>query len=244
MRKHHISLSICHISQKVPHTAGHFSAMPGKRDKEMDIVFVLDATGSMAYTIAAACDKVADLAFDLRNRTVDVRYAAICYRDPVDTKDRHEVFDLTDNAELLSSWLEGIAATGGGDGPEDFVGALQLAFNNITWREGSKRALIWIADAPAHGRRYCGFDNHQEEEPKLEPLVASLGDQKFYFVGMSLNGGANVSFAAMKAIYEAHGGPSFVIESFKPDPGNEIGRIADTMVATTTSTVKAAFGIA
>jgi Mg-chelatase subunit ChlD len=217
--------------------------MPAKRDKKMDIVFVLDATGSMANTIAAARDKVADLAFDLHvhNRTGDFRYASICYRDPVDAKaDKHEVFDLTDNAENLSEWLETIKATGGGDGPEDFVGALELAFRSISWREGSKRALIWIADAPAHGKRYCGFDNHQEEEPKLEPLVARLGNEKYYIVGMSLNGGANVSFAAMKAIYESHGGPSFVIESFKPDPGNEVGRIAETMMATTTSTVKAA----
>jgi Mg-chelatase subunit ChlD len=194
--------------------------MPPKRDKKMDIVFVLDATFSMADTIAAVRDKVSDLAFDLyvHNRTGDFRYASICYRDPVDSEaDRHEVFDFTESAEHFAEWLEGVAPTGGGDGPEDFVGALQLVFHNLSWREGSRRALIWIADSPAHGKRYCGFENHQEEEPKLEPLVARLGDEKYFFLGISRNGAPKLTFRTMKTIYDAHGGRFFGIEHFTPN---------------------------
>jgi hypothetical protein len=219
-----------------------------KRVKKMDVVFVLDATGSMANTIQAARDKVADLAFDLHinQRDADFQWGCVCYRDPVDVpSDKHETFALNASAEDLSDWLAEIKVYGGGDGPEDFVGALDLTMKAFTWREGSKRALVWIADAPAHGAKYCGAQNHQEEEPKLEPLVRAIATQKYYVVGLSLNNGADRSFAAMKAIYEAGGGPSFHIESFAPDKGNEVQRIAETMAATTTAMVKtalAAFG--
>jgi hypothetical protein len=222
---------------------GHSFLMPVKRDRKMDIVFVLDVTGSMANTILAARDKVADLAFDLHvhNRTGDFQYGCICYRDPIDAAaDKHELFGLSADVEQLSSWLEDIRATGGGDGPEDYVGAFNLAFASFSWRPGGKRALIWIADSPAHGKRYCGYDNHQEEETKLEPLVARMGEEKYYFVGLSINGGADLTVAVMRAIYEAHGGPSFVIESFNLDPGSDMSRIAWTKLRATTDVVETA----
>ena len=188
----------------------------------MDIVFCLDATGSMANTIQAARDKVEDLAFDLHinNRKADFNYACICYRDPVDAPDDvHEMYNLTDSAEDIGTWLEDIKVSGGGDGPEDFVGAFEKIFNDVQWREGAnnRRAIIWIADAPAHGCRYCGRENHQEEEPKLEPLVAKAARDGYYFVGISIGGGADRTFNEMKRIYEVNGGRLFTIESFTSD---------------------------
>jgi hypothetical protein len=205
----------------------------------MDVVFMVDATGSMEDAITAARDKVADIAFDLHtnNRTGDFMFGCVCYRDPVDEpEDTHEVHDLITPKETegLTDWLAEIEADGGGDEPEDFVGALETALGPaISWRPGSKRALIWVADAPAHGERYCGEENHQEEEPKLDALVARIAHEKFYFVGMSLNNGADATYAEMKRIYDAHGGPSFVVESFSPDIGDEVERIGQTMLSTT-----------
>ena len=214
-----------------------------KRTKKMDIVFCIDATGSMSATIQAARDKATDLAFDLhiRNRQADFQYGCVCYRDPVDaSNDVHQVYDLNPDAESMTEWLEDVQATGGGDGPEDYVGALECVFNKISWRQESKRAIIWIADAPAHGRRYCGHDNHQEEEPKLQPLVERLAREGYYFVALSLDGGADRSFSEMRAIYQGAGGVSFAQESFKPESGNEVARIAETMAASVTKVVSEA----
>lgn len=213
-----------------------------KRTKAMDVLFMIDATGSMANTIQAAHDKAEDLAFDLNisNRTALFKFACICYRDPVDSpSDVHRVFDFDDEIENLATFLEEVKASGGGDGPEDYVGALNEAFNNLSWRSEAKKAIIWIADAPAHGQRYCGAPNHQEEEPKLEPLVKRLAKDKFYFVGLSLNNGADRTFSEMKSIFESNYEPvsgkaiPFKIESFSPEKGNEIGRIAETMAEST-----------
>jgi Mg-chelatase subunit ChlD len=216
-----------------------------KRTKKMDVVFVLDATGSMANTIQAAREKVEDLSFELHinQREADFMWGCICYRDPVDAPgDVHQICDLGAHTEELADFLASVKASGGGDGPEDFVGALQLATTRISWRDGSKRALIWIADAPAHGQRYCGVANHQEEEPKLEPLVRKIGSERYYIVALSLNNGADRTFSEMKSIYEEAGGPSFHMESFSPEKGSEVQRIADTMAQTTISVVKAMLG--
>jgi hypothetical protein len=211
----------------------------------MDVVFAIDATGSMANTITAAHDKAVDLAFELhtKNRSANFTYGCVCYRDPVDeATDQHEMFDLAPNSEDLATWLGDIKATGGGDDPEDFVGCLELIHNRISWRPGSKRAVIWIADAPAHGKLYCGRENHQEEEPKLEPLIAKLAKDGVYCVAISLSDYADPCFARMRDIYQANGGPHFAIESFRPEPGQEVDRIAETMMTTTSAVVSSALG--
>lgn len=216
-----------------------------KRTKKMDILFMIDATGSMASTIQAAHDKAEDLAFDLRtiNRTALFRFACICYRDPVDTKDDvHQLFDFSEEIENLSEFLETVKASGGADWPEDFVGALNLSFDRLSWDKESKKAIIWIADAPAHGKRYCGKENHQEEEPKLEPLIEKLAKENYYFVGISLKSesnteGADRTFSEMKKIYEANKGKPFRIESFSPDANDEVGDIAKTMAESTMGVV-------
>jgi hypothetical protein len=61
-------------------------------------------------------------------------------------------------------------------------------------------------------------------------------------VGLSFNGGADrtFTFSEMKSIFEACGGKPFTIESFSPEKGNEIGAIAATMMASTTTSVHGA----
>ena len=198
-----------------------------KRTKAMDVLFIIDATGSMVNAIQAAHDKAEDLAFELQlsNRTALFNFGCICYRDPVaDKRDQTQVFEFDPEIENLANFLETVKATGwGGDGPEDYVGALNESFK-LKWRSG-KKAIIWISDAPAHGERYCGKKNFQEEEPKLEPLVQRLASEQFYFVGLSINGGADRTFQEMEKIYNKASGPSFKIESFKLEKGSEIQRI-------------------
>jgi hypothetical protein len=175
----------------------------------MDVVFMIDATGSMSETIRAAHARAVEMAENLRmeDPKTDFRFASVCYRDPVDSRtDVHDVFQLSDQIPELTTFFSGIRATGGGDGPEDFVGAFRLALDTIQWRDGG-RTLILIADAPAHGQRYCGHVNHQEEEPLLEPLVQNVAELGISLNMISLNGGADRTFDEIEKIYAAAGGP-------------------------------------
>jgi hypothetical protein len=56
----------------------------------------------------------------VKNADVDFLFGSICYRDPVDSSaDVHEVHQLGVEIDSLVAFFSTVAATGGGDGPED-----------------------------------------------------------------------------------------------------------------------------
>lgn len=185
-------------------------------EKVMDVLFVIDATGSMSATLKAAHDKATEMAIDLRVAHSDVkfRFGAVCYRDPIDSpNDIHEFMDFDSDIDNLVSFLSRIKADGGGDSPEDWVGALDIALTKLSWQDGAK-SIIWIADADAHGNLFCGYENHQDQEPLIEPLIKEISSMKVLFTGLSLNNGANKTFEQLKTIYQANSGVKFTYESF------------------------------
>ena len=125
-----------------------------------------------------------------------------------------------ENIENLVQELMKVECDGGNDDPEDWVGALTCALDVLKWRDGSKKCIVWISDANAHGRRFCGFDNHNEEEAKLPPLVERMAEDRVYFVGINVikgeDTGCQTTLQEMRNIYQAAGGPSFISEEFKP----------------------------
>jgi hypothetical protein len=188
--------------------------MTDGQEKVMDVVFLIDATGSMSATIKAAHDKAAEMAINLRVKNPDVNFmfGSVCYRDPVDSPcDIHEVHQLNADIDTLVSFFSAIRPTGGGDGPEDWVGAYCLVLDAIKWRDGPK-TIIHIADAPAHGELYCCSQNHEEESPKLEPLIQNIAKRGILVSCIDINCGASHSFDVCKGIYEKAGGCKFCIE--------------------------------
>jgi hypothetical protein len=64
--------------------------------------------------------------------------------------DIHQTFLLTNQISAMQAQIATVMASGGGDRPEDWVGAYRLALNEMNWRLGQK-LIIHLADAPAHG---------------------------------------------------------------------------------------------
>jgi hypothetical protein len=186
----------------------------------MDVVFLIDATGSMSGVIKAAHDRAAEVAINLRVESpdVDFQFGCVCYRDPIDSpSDIHEVHPLSPDMDALVNFLSHISATGGGDGPEDWVGGYTLALTKMAWRKGAK-TIIHFADAPAHGARYCGQVNHEEESPKLAPLIGNVAKQGIVLSALDIRAGAALSFAECRKVYAAAGGRKFTVEVFQPQP--------------------------
>ena len=131
---------------------------------EFDIVYLIDATGSMGSTIQAAKDTVILIANDLKEKFSSMKFQLGCifYRDPIDSKsDKHTRYLLTSDINKLKNDISCESPDGGGDGPEDFVGGYKEVFK-MPWRSGTK-LIIHIADAPTHCNKYCGYSNHEEE---------------------------------------------------------------------------------
>ena len=118
----------------------------------LDLVFMIDATGSMADEIdklRRTMQSVADQIATLPSRP-DLCYGLIAYRD------RGDAFyvrgaDLTSDLGAFQGLLTELQAGGGGDYPEALNEALHTAVHRLSWRgEGTARLLLLVADAPPH----------------------------------------------------------------------------------------------
>jgi serine/threonine protein kinase len=180
--------------------------IPGPGDpgpRELDLVFAIDATRSMRFVIRAAHDYAGQIVEQLRrNRRLDLRIGSVCYRDPVDNEgDQHQTHPFNNSVVAFQRFLTTVEPIGGGDIPEDYVGALS-ALLALEWRSTARRVVVWITDAPAHGRRFCGRANHDEEEPKLDPLVRRLVELKTAFRAFATRRRARRTFTEIAKIYE------------------------------------------
>ena len=188
-------------------------------NNDFDIVFLVDATGSMSSYIIAAKEETKNIADELRKLYPEkmFQYGYIFYRDPIDSKtDTHDVIDLTDNVNSLPAQINVISATGGGDIPEDWVGAYKLANEKISWRNGIK-VIIHLADAGAHGKLFTKSDKYPEEEEKLIYELDRCAEKGIKIFGYVIRDDAQNSFNECANIYRKKGG-SYEILQFNNIP--------------------------
>lgn len=177
-----------------------------QESKNFDILYMIDGTGSMSPYIEAAKKKCIEISEELeRNyiKKLNFKYGMIFYRDPIDVNsDKHEAFYL-DHINNVKEKIKSVKAYGGGDGPEDWVGAFKIALNTdiIRWRRGIK-LIIHIADAPAHGDEFAGKENYTEEGPKLIEQIKNCVNQEIKIFGLFIGQSAENSFLKFKEYYE------------------------------------------
>lgn len=119
----------------------------------IDVVFAIDATGSMGDEIQVVKDKVSKMMNDIQagNPKPDVRFGLVAYRDLGDdyvTK----AFPLTTAVPSIQSSLQQIEASGGGDTPEAVGEGLRCAVEEINWDQdpNTTRMVFLIGDAGPH----------------------------------------------------------------------------------------------
>ena len=116
----------------------------------IDVVFAIDATGSMVWVHRNVRQRMQQLAAYVRNLVPLARFGIIVYRDYSDidfvTKISQPSFDILKARRFMAE----IDAVGGGDYPEAVTQALRDAEGQIAWRPGAQRVVIVIGDAPPH----------------------------------------------------------------------------------------------
>jgi disulfide oxidoreductase YuzD len=188
-----------------------------KDSKNFDVVYMIDATGSMGEYITAAKEESQNISKELKEQYPDMKfkYGYIFYRDPVDAKeDSHEIIDLTDEEVSLPEKIGKIQATGGGDLPEDWVGAYQLANEKISWRDGIK-VIIHLADAGAHGKLFTTSDKYPEEEAKLIKELEICATKDIEIFAYVIDNSARKSFEECSKIYRSKGGCYEIFEFYQ-----------------------------
>ncbi|HEU5354992.1 MAG TPA: vWA domain-containing protein [Actinocrinis sp.] len=129
----------------------------------VDLVLVIDATGSMSSIIervkASALKFHDDLGRKMtdQNKVIDeLRVRVVAYRDfyanDADALVQSEFFELPAEQDAFASFVSGIRAVGGGDEPETALEALVAAVRSPWTTSGTKRrhAIVVWTDASAH----------------------------------------------------------------------------------------------
>ena len=176
-------------------------------NKYVDIVYLIDATGSMGYEIKAVKEYVIQIFKKLTEKYKDynIQFGSVFYRDKVYNKKYiDEYFPLTNDMEYLRNKISNIRPYGGGgDGAEDWVGGYELALNKMDWRKGIK-LIIHIADDGAHGEEFTKGDKHSEEGIKLTSLNQECAKKNINIIGFKINEEPAQSFETITEIYNNH----------------------------------------
>ena len=117
----------------------------------LDLVFLIDATGSMGDEIAKLKGSMRAVAQQISQLPgqPDICYGLVAYRD------RGDVFltrshDFTDDLGAFQNVLAHVQAAGGGDTPEALNEALHETVHGLAWRSDAARMVVLVADAPPH----------------------------------------------------------------------------------------------
>ncbi|OHD54045.1 MAG: hypothetical protein A2Y33_10020 [Spirochaetes bacterium GWF1_51_8] len=144
----------------------------------VDIVFLMDTTGSMGDEIEQLCNTIFSInerILKISKGSIQARFGMVLYRDDTDDYLTKE-FELTDKFDSFYEFLMDVEANGGGDYPEDMVSGIEKVLN-MKWKKDAVKLVFLVTDAPA----------------KVDSLVkmANLGEQaaakqiKFFTIGAS-----------------------------------------------------------
>lgn len=216
----------------------------------VDIVFVQDLSGSMGGAISGVRSSVLTWAESLRTRGLNVRLGSVGFSGQ-GTIISHpgagacEALGPVQDLASPQTFRDHVSATwrasGGCDGPENALEAVEYAHRNMSWRSGAARVYILITDVSMH----VAGQNCNGAETCTDQTVASI---------VSLVGGTGVIHAVAPAsaatrtsggggdpwlLAEGTGGSKLVLPSGGNVDLNALGitdRIADVVRLTFTST--------
>lgn len=121
---------------------------------QLDLVFVVDNTGSMGPYIQNVKTKILEIVRTIKKEEMvhRLRVGLVSYRDhpPEETTYVTQKYELSPDTSQIESYVLKMDASGGGDGPEAVSTALQV-MNKMEFLNESAKIAVLIGDAPPHG---------------------------------------------------------------------------------------------
>jgi Mg-chelatase subunit ChlD len=140
------------VGRPLPAATPQIHPLPPHRPK-IEVVFVLDTTGSMSGLIHAAKEKIWSIATTMTSAqpAPEIRMGLVAYRDRGDSYVT-QVTDLSADIDSMYAKLIDLQADGGGDGPESVNQALTQAVEGMSWSQDpdSYQVIFLVGDAPPH----------------------------------------------------------------------------------------------
>ncbi|WP_219213685.1 vWA domain-containing protein [Variovorax boronicumulans] len=146
----------------------------------LDLVFLIDATGSMADEIGRLKSTLRTIASEVAQlpSRPDTCFGLVAYRDKGDAFLLRS-HDFTNDLDAFQGVLNALQANGGGDYPEAMNEALHETVHTLSWRgSGATRMVVLLADAPPH----LDYGGPQYDDDMLVALGKGI---KVFSVGAS-----------------------------------------------------------
>jgi len=203
-----------------------------KADAPLDLIYMLDLTGSMGSWLAEAKTKFTAITDALAPKYAHLedglRVGFVGYRDASDSV-RFVVSPPTSDFDSVLDTIKSQAASGGGDFPEDVAGGFDQV-SKLSLRSNATKLLVHIADAPGHAVDPAGHDTSKQ-------LAAFAKDGLDYVLFDAAHLDAMAAEFAL-AYDGAEGRTSKKMRVFKlgSDAGKFEGAVLDSIEGSTSST--------
>ncbi|MBL8730413.1 MAG: VWA domain-containing protein [Planctomycetes bacterium] len=119
----------------------------------LDMMIVIDSTGSMQPTIDALGEALAEMVDILDGISPKMRLGIVHYKDygELGKQGAKVLQPFTKNIRSARKELEKLRAFGGEDLPEAVLGGLELALDEkMNWKQDANKLVVLIGDAPPH----------------------------------------------------------------------------------------------
>ena len=142
---------------------------------ELDLVFVFDDTGSMSDEIEGAKEGVRFLTEEIDAQEMDARYSLVTFKNDPTVRT-----PFTRDAEAVTSHVDDLYASGGGEIPEGNFDAIERALD-LDYRPDAQRVMVDITDAPSH---FDG-DGSGVSDYTFDDVAADLRESGVTFVSVA-----------------------------------------------------------
>jgi len=188
-----------------------------QEETSLDLMFIMDLTGSMRYFIEQAKENV----INIINRIVaecpgiDVYLSFIGYRDVGDiSAGDYTIIDFTKNHYQFQNSIKGVTAHGGNDDwSEDMAWGFERALER-SWKNDAKFAVL-LGDTPCHGIKYHDLeDNYPYGVPgrkNIEESVRELAEKNISLFCMEITNLTKKMFQIFGNIYSNYENVDFQI---------------------------------
>jgi Mg-chelatase subunit ChlD len=143
---------------------------------QIEVVFVLDTTGSMSGLLEGAKRKIYSIASRIAQGrpTPRLKVGLVAYRDVGDDYVTKR-FDLSEDLDTVFSNLRGFQAGGGGDTPEHVGRGLGEAVSKLSWSQDREvmKVIFLVGDAPPAERKDDWNFKHWAKRAKDKHIVVN-----------------------------------------------------------------------
>jgi hypothetical protein len=181
---------------------------------QLDVMFLIDQTGSMGGVIETAKREALAIAAALRGLVPNTAFGVASFADyPISGYGGvHDVpytlqSPISTNLDHLTAGVAKVSLMFGGDVPEAYSRAIVEMADLESWRAGSRRIVVLIGDATPHGLDE-GFGNGQVD-PGRDGIVGTADDIRTFADAVARAVDANVTIIGLSTGSSARAAAAF-----------------------------------